>query len=137
MATSNQQRAMEFFAAVGRNDRTEILSFFADDAFYLNVPMDPVVGHDAIWSMLAIVLEQSSEVDWVVHHIAESRTGVVLTERTDRFLIGGTWVEYPVMGAMEFADGKITAWRDYFDLAQCSEQTHKHPRPARDERRAD
>ena len=27
-------------------------------------------------------------------------------------------VSLPVMGVFELADGKITAWRDYFDMAQ-------------------
>lgn len=130
--TSNQQTALDFFAAVSRNDKAEILAFFDPVAFYHNIPMDPVVGHDAIWTMLAMVLERSTEIEWVVHHIAETRTGVVLSERTDRFLIDGKWIEYPVMGAMEFRDDKIVAWRDYFDLAQCIEQTHRHPRPSRD-----
>ncbi len=132
--TSNQGAALAFFEAIRRNDKAEILAFFDANTFYHNIPMDPVVGHDAIWTMLAIVLERSTEVEWVVHHIAESGAGVVLTERTDRFLIDGTWIEYPLMGAMEFRNGKIIAWRDYFDLAQCTEQTHSHPRPAGNER---
>jgi len=56
------------------------------------------------------------------HNIAETKTGNVLTERTDRFLIKGKWVEVPVMGAFELRDGKITAWRDYFDVNQVINQ---------------
>ena len=54
--------------------------------------------------------------------IAESADGVGLTERTDRFLIAGKWIELPVMGAFELRDGKICAWRDYFDMAQFQRQ---------------
>jgi len=47
----------------------------------------------------------------------------VLTERIDRFTIGGKRVELPVMGAFEVAsDGKICAWRDYFDMQQFMKQ---------------
>ncbi len=46
----------------------------------------------------------------------------MLTERTDRFQIGEKWLELPVMGSFELADGKITAWRDYFDMAQFQSQ---------------
>jgi limonene-1,2-epoxide hydrolase len=53
-----------------------------------------------------------------VHHSAE-QDGTVLNERTDRFrLADGRWVELRVMGVFEVLDGKITAWRDYFDLGQ-------------------
>ena len=48
---------------------------------------------------------------------------VVLTERLDRF----TWptgdvAELPVMGTFEVHDGKITQWRDYFDMQQFMSQ---------------
>jgi len=41
----------------------------------------------------------------------------VLTERVDRLLTskGEPVVTLRVMGIFELADGKITAWRDYFD----------------------
>ena len=49
--------------------------------------------------------------------------GTVLTERVDRFLLNGRKVELPVMGAFEVGpDGKIRAWRDYFDLATWTKQ---------------
>jgi limonene-1,2-epoxide hydrolase len=47
----------------------------------------------------------------------------VLTERVDRFTINGKDIALPVMGIFELrADGKISAWRDYFDLAQFTKQ---------------
>jgi limonene-1,2-epoxide hydrolase len=46
----------------------------------------------------------------------------VLTERVDRFVFGETPVAVPVMGAFEIRDGKISAWRDYFDLASMTRQ---------------
>jgi limonene-1,2-epoxide hydrolase len=42
----------------------------------------------------------------------------VLTERTDHFTMKGKTAPLPVMGAFHVVDGKITAWRDYFDMAQ-------------------
>jgi limonene-1,2-epoxide hydrolase len=39
-----------------------------------------------------------------------------MNERTDRLKMNGSWVELPVMGVYEFRDGKISAWRDYFDM---------------------
>lgn len=47
----------------------------------------------------------------------------VLTERVDRFVINGKEVALPVMGIFELANGKITSWRDYFDLATWQRQT--------------
>ena len=45
--------------------------------------------------------------------------GKVLTERVDHILDadGKPAMSIPVMGIFETQDGKITAWRDYFDTA--------------------
>jgi limonene-1,2-epoxide hydrolase len=43
---------------------------------------------------------------------------VVMTERVDVFKLPGKSFELPVMGTFEVRDGKISAWRDYFDLNQ-------------------
>ena len=42
----------------------------------------------------------------------------MLTERVDVFTLAGKSFELPVMGTFEISDGKISAWRDYFDLNQ-------------------
>jgi hypothetical protein len=41
---------------------------------------------------------------------------VVMTERVDVFKLPKKSFEIPVMGIFEISDGKIRAWRDYFDL---------------------
>ena len=47
---------------------------------------------------------------------------VVLTERVDVFVYPDKTIELPVMGTFEVRDGKIAAWRDYFDLNQYMSQ---------------
>ena len=47
----------------------------------------------------------------------------MLTERVDVLTIGGKRIEIPVMGTFEVdASGKISAWRDYFDLPTYRDQ---------------
>ena len=46
----------------------------------------------------------------------------VLTERVDVFQLPNATIELPVMGTFEVKDGKIVAWRDYFDLNQYMSQ---------------
>ena len=41
----------------------------------------------------------------------------VLTERVDVFHLPKGTIDLPVMGTFEVRDGKIAAWRDYFDMA--------------------
>ena len=99
-------------------DLDRIMIAMTADCFYHNMPWAPLVGHDAIREGLAAFVGGAEQIDWVVHHAAESVDGVVLTERTDRFLIKGKWIEMPVMGTFALRDGKIAIWRDYFDSVQ-------------------
>ena len=47
----------------------------------------------------------------------------VLTERVDILSMGGKRIEIGVMGVFEITPGgKISAWRDYFDLQQVTSQ---------------
>ena len=100
-----------------RRDVDAALALFAEDAVYHNMPIAPVTGRAAIREMLEPFINMASEVDWVVHHWAEGANGIVMTERTDRFLIQGQWLELPVVGVFEVRNGHICAWRDYFDMA--------------------
>jgi limonene-1,2-epoxide hydrolase len=111
-----------FCDAWSRRDVDELLSFFTPDAVYHNVPIDPAVGHDAIRNMLDLFVPASSEIVFEIVHIAAS-DNVVLTERVDRFQMGERRVELPVMGVFEIREGKIAAWRDYFDMQAWISQT--------------
>ena len=96
-------------------DVAKVLDFFTDNAIYHNMPIQAIQGKDAIKGMIEQFLAPFERCDWEVKHIAADGNSV-LTERIDRF-IGAKTVELPVMGAFEIRDGKIAAWRDYFDLA--------------------
>ncbi len=120
--SDNQAIVRDFIDACNANDVERVMTFFTDDCVYHNVPMDPVTGPDAIRGVLTGFMGMASEIDWVVHNIAESSGGTVLTERTDRFLIGEKWLELPVMGTFDLRDGKICGWRDYFDMQQFQRQ---------------
>jgi len=103
-------------------DLTRIMSHFTDQSVYHNIPLAPVTGRTAIREVIQRFMAMSTEVDWIVRNLVEGADGVVLTERVDRFLINGKWVELPVMGAFETSNGKITEWRDYFDMNQFQSQ---------------
>jgi limonene-1,2-epoxide hydrolase len=100
----------------------ELLDFFTADAVYHNIPIDPVTGHDGILGMISMFLAPDSHIEFRVRHIA-GEGDVVMTERVDVFqLPDNKTIELPVMGTFEVRDGKIAAWRDYFDLNQYMSQ---------------
>ena len=121
--SANTDLIDQFIASWATMDLDQIMSHFADDAVYTNVPIDPPnEGSEAIRKTIEGFMGMAQKIEFVVHHQTENAQGVVMNERTDRFLIGERWAEAPVMGVFEIADGKIQAWRDYFDLAQFSSQ---------------
>ena len=113
---SNADRVRDFIAAWEARDTEAILSRMTLDATYLNVGLSEAKGHEAIRATVSPFLQTASAVRWTITHIAETADGVVLTERTDVFVVGERTLSIPVMGAFEFDGGLISAWRDYFDL---------------------
>jgi limonene-1,2-epoxide hydrolase len=110
-----------FIAAIERKDLDAAIALLADDVEYDNVPMTKVHGHDGVRGLLEPLLAGSASVEWVVHR--EVATGpVVMNERVDRFDIGERWLEIPVAGVWEVHDGRITLWRDYFDMDSFNRQ---------------
>lgn len=99
----------------------ELAAFFTEDAVYHNIPLDPVTGRANIAETITSLIRPGppgiESIDFRVLHIAADGP-VVMTERVDVFTVPGKTFELPVMGIFEISDGKISAWRDYFDLNQ-------------------
>ena len=111
-----------FCAAWSDNVGTaELAAFFTDDAVYHNIPLEPVAGRDAIADNIESFVRPGppgiESIDFRVMNIAANGP-VVMTERVDVFRLPDKSFELPVMGTFEVNDGKITAWRDYFDTNQ-------------------
>ena len=123
MATANLETVRRFCNAFSRRDPEEILEFFTEDAVYHNMPLPRVQGKAGIKTVLDMFLKPAESVEFIVLNIAEGEDGAVLTERVDKFSLGGKKVELPVMGVFELEGGKISAWRDYFDMAAWTRQT--------------
>ena len=100
---------------------SELAAFFTDDAVYHNIPMAPVNGREAIVSNIVSFIRPGApgieSIEFRVLNIAANGP-IVMTERVDVFKLPGKSFELPVMGTFEVSNGKIKAWRDYFDLNQ-------------------
>ena len=102
-------------------DLDGIMGCFAPDATYHNIPMEPITGVDAIRATIEGFFGMVERIEFRVLHSA-TNGDVVLNERVDAFVLPDKTIELPVMGTFEVADGRITAWRDYFDLNQMTSQ---------------
>ena len=117
-----------FCAAWGKKLATADLAvFFTDDAVYHTIPFDPVTGREAIAKYIDSFIRPGKaaapgivpveSIDFRIVNIAANGP-VVMTERVDVFTLAGKSFEVPVMGTFEVKNGKISAWRDYFDINQ-------------------
>jgi limonene-1,2-epoxide hydrolase len=107
----------DFCATFEKHDAEALRPFFTDDVVYHNMPMDPAVGADDAVAFIAGFFAMCESMVIETLHLAV-RGNVVLTERVDTFTVGQIVAPLPVMGTFEIRDGKISAWRDYFDLTQ-------------------
>ena len=121
MSDSPTDIVRRFCAAWGDGDLDALMAYFTDDAVYHNIPVDPVTGKEAIRATVAGFTQGVEKIEFRVNNLATDGD-VVLTERVDVFHLPGKTIELPVMGTFEVRDGKIAAWRDYFDLNQFMSQ---------------
>jgi limonene-1,2-epoxide hydrolase len=112
-----EQVVLDLCEAFKKHDAEALRPFFTDDVVYHNIPMDAAVGIDATIAFIEGFFGMSESLVIENLHVA-TRDNLVFTERIDTFTVGGKIAPLPVMGIFEIRDGKISAWRDYFDMAQ-------------------
>jgi limonene-1,2-epoxide hydrolase len=110
----------EFCDAIGQKDLERCRALLTEKAVYHNIPMDPIEGLEATVGALAMQFDMFTSVEFRILTMA-SHGDTVLTERIDFFrTAAGAEGRIPVMGAFEVENGRIAAWRDYFDMAQAT-----------------
>ncbi len=118
---TNTEVVLAFINAWNQMDWDAAVDLLTDDVVYHNIPMDPIVGKATAEAFIRGM--NPLAVDWEVISIAENGNKV-LTERVDRFdMPENKKIDLPVMGTFEITNGKISAWRDYFDLNTFIQQT--------------
>jgi limonene-1,2-epoxide hydrolase len=121
MPTDAEKVVTEFCNAWPRKNVEELLAFFSDDAVYHNIPMEPARGKAAIKAVINSFLPMSKSIEFKILHTTAA-SNVVMNERIDIFDTGSKKISLPVAGVFEVNNGKISAWRDYFDMAMYTKQ---------------
>jgi len=92
--------------------------YFTDKTIWENVGWSRSVGIEEAIAINDLFREKAGMAAIRVENLAVCETGnKVLTERIDHILDkdGNVLASPPLMGIFEFENGKIVAWRDYFD----------------------
>jgi limonene-1,2-epoxide hydrolase len=112
--TANARTVEKFLYALQDLDYDALEAAMADNIEWTNVGYLTVRGRRRIMS---IFRRGNGRVGFEVKfHRVAADGNAVLTERTDALVIGPLRMQFWVCGVFEVHGGRITLWRDYFDL---------------------
>ena len=104
--------------AFSRTDVDELLGFFTDDAVYEKIPVGRFAGKAEIRGTLEEFFGPEVKVRFEILNLGATGD-TVYVERIVHFEVGDNKISLPAMAIFEVTpDGKVCAWRDYFDRRQ-------------------
>jgi limonene-1,2-epoxide hydrolase len=114
--TDNTAATVEkFLYALRDKDLDTADELLDDELIYQNVGFPTIRGGRRAMKLFAGMQRPSLGFDVKFHRVvAEGDT--VLTERTDALIFGPLRLNFWVCGVFEVRGGRITLWRDYFDM---------------------
>ncbi len=104
--TRNWQQVYELFAADGVLESMMLPT--------------PTVGREAISKRIGALAKDISRIELRIRHMGVA-DGVVFIERVDDFVYRGKHGAVPVVGVVEVEQGRVKAWREYYDREQMIE----------------
>jgi limonene-1,2-epoxide hydrolase len=113
-AAANDELVRAFIAAWERRDTDLIAGSFTEDGVYHSMPLSPIVGREAIRAWVESFADKPPGRLDIRNQVASE--DLVMNERVDSITLNGQPVTLPIMGVFEIEDGRIKAWREYFDL---------------------
>jgi len=114
----NETRLRQLFADLERIDLDAVAAHCSDDCVYEDVPVAEatVVGPAAIRAKLDMGLGTLERLPATIHELLESGD-TIMVERTEVWHHRtGERATLRVAAVFKFRDGKISLWRDYWDM---------------------
>ena len=118
MSEANRKLVTDFCDRLLAGDTGKMVGYLSDDVLYHNMPWEPVTGHEGVRKVLSPLIDcdPCAITKMEIHHtLAEGDT--VMNARDETWEHRGVKIVLPVAGVFRVADGKITHWSDYFDVA--------------------
>jgi limonene-1,2-epoxide hydrolase len=98
----------------------QVYELFAPDGVLQSMMLPPTVGREAIRKRIGALATDISRIELKIRHMGVA-DGVVFIERVDDFVYRGKRGAVPVVGVVEVENGKVKAWREYYDRRQMIE----------------
>jgi limonene-1,2-epoxide hydrolase len=103
-----------FLAAMQDHDIDGAGAVLDENLVYQNVGFPTIRGRARAMKLFRS-MQGRAGFEVKIHRIAVNGS-TVLTERTDALVFGPVRLQFWVCGAFEVTGGRITLWRDYFDM---------------------
>jgi limonene-1,2-epoxide hydrolase len=116
-AVDNARTVETFLYALQDEDFDAFEAAMADNIEWQNVGLVTIRGRGRIVKVFRRGEDSRFGFEVKIHHIATDGSSV-LTERTDALIFGPLRLQFWVCGTFEVHDGRITVWRDYFDVLE-------------------
>lgn len=114
-AAASQTSTVEtFLNALQEQDFDTAESALAQNLVYQNVGFPTIYGRNRAMKLFRS-MPGRMDFEVKIHRIAADGAAV-LTERTDALVFGPFRLQFWVCGVFEVHEGRITLWRDYFDM---------------------
>lgn len=105
------------YAVMRDKDFDAARELMADDIVFHNVGYTTMRGAQRVEDTFRTMAARLPFLNWdVVNHQIIGDGTTVLTERTDSLIVGRFRADFWACGTFEVRDGKVTLWRDHFDL---------------------
>ena len=99
-------------------DWQQVYGLFAEDGVLESMMLpEPTVGREAISKRIGALAKDISRIELRIRHMGVA-DGVVFIERVDDFVYRGKHGKVPVVGVVEVEQGRVKAWREYYDRDQ-------------------
>ncbi|CAG9205437.1 nuclear transport factor 2 family protein [Burkholderia vietnamiensis] len=122
MSHDTKKLAEHVIRAFEARDIDSVSALLADDVRLEDVPLGAHVGKHAVVEKITDFFGKASAYRWDQPRvIAQDNTAIV--ERTSHIALGGKEIRLPMVVILEFdANGKLTLFKDYFDLKTLEQQ---------------
>lgn len=112
--TANARTVETFLYALQDEDYDAAYAALADNILYQNVGYTTMRGRKRI---IKVFRRGAGRVRFEVKfHRITTEGNAIMTERTDALILGPVRMQFWVCGVFEVHGGRITLWRDYFDM---------------------
>ena len=119
--TDASEPVLQLWQALGKRDWEAVKSVVSDDCIFLDMPFGPTLaarGPESIVKRLKGGLENENLADWANHTLLVLTNGAdVMYEHVVTYTsTNGETANNPIVSVHKVSDGKVTLWKDYWDL---------------------